>query len=429
MTALGKSALPQRAWRELETIGNADIVVGVPSYNCAQTINYVVYQAARGLEEHFSDLKALILVSDGNSTDGTLKVVKAMRTPGQAKIVATRYVGVPGKGTALRAVFEAASFLDADGIAVVDSDLRSITPEWIRLLISPTLRERAGLVTPLYLRHKYDGTITNFVCYPFTCSLYGKRVRQPIGGDFGLSKELVETLLTSPLWSTAYVPGFGIDIFETHHALARGFLVKQAFLGSKIHEIKDPSRQLALMFMSVVGSMFCCMESFEDVWKPIQGSHPVEVIRGEIEPGSPEPVRVSPHDLIKAHKAGFHVNRNVYGRVLSRELLREIENLQKASASQFVFPSEAWAKMMYSFAGAFKREKDEGARRVLLDALRVLWMGRVAGFILETLELSGEEAEEKIQREARVFEDIKPYLLDVYQNGFQNEASSTTSSF
>ena len=413
MTTTEQSALPQRAWRELEMIGNADIVVGVPSYNCAHTINYVVYQAARGLEEYFSDLKTLILVSDGNSTDGTLDVVKSMKIPGQAKVVVMRYVGVSGKGTALRAVFEAASFLGADGVAVVDSDLRSITPEWIKLLVSPTIKKEAELVTPLYLRHKYDGTITNFVCYPFTCSLYGKRVRQPIGGDFGLSRGLVETLLASPLWSTPYVSGFGIDIFETHTALAEGFEVKQAFLGSKIHETKDPSEQLTSMFMDVVGSMFCCMELFEDSWRSIRGSQSVEVIHGEIESRNPEPVRVDPYRLVKVHRVGFHANRNIYKRVLSQDLFQEIESLQNVGASQFVFPSEAWAKAVYSFAGAFRREEDNEARGGLLDALRVLWAGRVASFILETLELSSAEAEKKIQGEARVFEDLKPFLLDI----------------
>ena len=34
-------------------------------------------------------------------------------------------------------------------------------------------------------------------------------------------------------------------------------------------------------------------------------------------------------------------------------------------------------------------------------------MGRITSFILETLELSDEEEEEKIQREARVFEDLR----------------------
>ena len=77
---------------------------------------------------------------------------------------------------------------------MVDSDLRSITPEWIELLLAPVLRDRCDFVAPLYLRHKYDGTITNSIVYPLTRSLYGKEVRQPIGGDFGFSGRLAVAL-------------------------------------------------------------------------------------------------------------------------------------------------------------------------------------------------------------------------------------------
>ena len=237
------SALSNSAWKKLESLESVDIVIGIPSYNCAQTINYVVYQTAKGLAEAFSDRNAVIIVSDGGSSDGTLDVVEALRLPWQTRIVPVQYVGISGKGTALRAIFEAMIYLHAQAVIVLDSDLRSIVPQWVELLVSPTLKG-TGLVTPLYTRHKYDGTITNFLCYPFTRALYGKRIRQPIGGDFGLSRRLVEKLLSSSLWNTPYVPRFGIDIFETHTALGEGFEVKQAFLGSKVHETKDPSEQL-----------------------------------------------------------------------------------------------------------------------------------------------------------------------------------------
>jgi hypothetical protein len=49
------------------------------------------------------------------------------------------YHGVPRKGSAFRLVFQMARKLDARVCAVVDSDLRSITPEWIDLLIRPVL--------------------------------------------------------------------------------------------------------------------------------------------------------------------------------------------------------------------------------------------------------------------------------------------------
>ncbi|MFX1476457.1 MAG: glycosyltransferase, partial [Promethearchaeota archaeon] len=263
-------ALSPQASKILRKLKPADILVGIPSHNSAHTINYVVYQAAKGLETHFPSLKSVVLVSDGDSTDGTLESVKAMRLPFHVTVVPATYVGVSGKGSAVKAIFEAARLLGVKAVALIDSDLRSITSEWIKLLISPTLNG-TGLVTPFYVRHKYDGTITNFLCYPVTSSLYGKKIRQPIGGDFGLSKGLVEELLESTLWQMPYIRRFGIDIFETHTALAKKFDVKQAFLGKKVHEAKDPSKHLSSMFREVAASLFTCTERYEKAWKKIRG--------------------------------------------------------------------------------------------------------------------------------------------------------------
>ena len=40
------SALPKKTWRRLKSLKSSDIVIGIPSYNCAHTINYVIYQTA-----------------------------------------------------------------------------------------------------------------------------------------------------------------------------------------------------------------------------------------------------------------------------------------------------------------------------------------------------------------------------------------------
>jgi len=409
----GSSALPKNTWRRLDSIGNVDIVIGIPSYNCAHTINYVIYQTARGLTEFFPDRNAVIMVSDGGSSDGTLDVVKAIEAPWEAKIVPTQYVGTSGKGMALRAVFEAMIHLEAQAVMVVDSDLRSIVPQWVDLLLSSAL-EGTGLVTPFYTRHKYDGTITNFLCYPFTRALYGRRIRQPIGGDFGLSRRLVEKLLSSSLWSTPYVPRFGIDIFETHTALGEGFKVKQAFLGSKVHETKDPSKHLASMFYEVAGAMFSCTEIYEDSWHSIQGSKPVEVIKGDVHMIAPEEVQVDFKKLFRGYTIGFQMFRHTYKKLLGPKLLRNFEALCVKNESHFRFPTEYWAKCVYSFAAAFKKETNVKKRNNLLGALRILWMGKVASFILETIEFDATEAEEKLDEEADVFEELKPYLLEIY---------------
>ena len=61
----------------------------------------------------------------------------------------------------------------------------------------PILKGGYDYVAPLYARYKYDGTITNTVTYPLTRALYGHRIRQPIGGDFGVSGDLVKHYLPS----------------------------------------------------------------------------------------------------------------------------------------------------------------------------------------------------------------------------------------
>jgi glycosyltransferase involved in cell wall biosynthesis len=404
--------LPESAQRGLESIGTVDIVIGIPAYNCAHTINYVIYQTAKGLSEYFPDKNALIIVSDGGSSDGTLDVARAMKVPGDKKTILTKYVGTSGKGTALRAVFEAMIRLDAQVLMVVDSDLRSIVPQWVKLLLSSTLKE-AQLVTPLYKRHKYDGTITNFLCYPFTRALYGKRIRQPIGGDFGLSRKLVEKVLRSSLWNTPYVPRFGIDIFETHTALGEDFKVKQAYLGSKVHGTKDPSEHLASMFHEVSGAMFSCTEFYENAWSNVQGSKPVETIEGEVHMAAPEEIRVDSEKLLQGYRNGFQMFKHIYKKVLDTELLSNIR-ISVSKKNHFEFPNEYWVKCVYSFAAAFKKETKLQERNILLEALRILWTGKLASFVLETIEFDAKKAEDHIEEEANFFEEFKYYLLDIY---------------
>src|SRR5579864_3052865 len=188
--------LSEEAAKAVEAIGSADIVVGIPSFNNQRTIGHVVRAASIGLAKYFPDRRGVIVNSDGGSKDGTRDAVLSasiddgklmMLTTPQvaAQLLSFPYHGIPGKGSAFRLIFQMAAKLGAKACAVVDSDLRSITPEWIDLLLRPILYRDFDFVAPYYHRHKYDGTITNSIVYPLTRALYGLRVRQPIGGEFG----------------------------------------------------------------------------------------------------------------------------------------------------------------------------------------------------------------------------------------------------
>src|SRR5260221_80466 len=107
---------------------------------------------AAGLRAHFREASAVIVNADGGSRDGTSDVI--LGSTDGLPTIAGAYVGPPGKGSAFRAIFEVATQLGVEACAVVDSDLRSITPEWVGRLISPIQGRAGGYVPPLQPPHQ-----------------------------------------------------------------------------------------------------------------------------------------------------------------------------------------------------------------------------------------------------------------------------------
>src|SRR4030042_3285690 len=158
--------------KRIEEIRSADILVGIPCYNNEKTIAHVIQMVTRGLDKYYRDLRSVILVADGGSPADTREAARDFQIkPWQEKIVSI-YRGPAGKGTALRSVFAAARVLQSRACAVVDADLRSITSDWIQYLLDPVINHDFQFVAPVYLRHKYDATITNNIVYNFTRALY-----------------------------------------------------------------------------------------------------------------------------------------------------------------------------------------------------------------------------------------------------------------
>ena len=94
--------------RRVEQVEHADVVVGIPCYNNQDTIGHVVSMVAQGLYDNYRDLRPVIIISDGGSTDDTREIAEeTILRPWQEKVVSI-YRGVAGKGTALRSIFEIA---------------------------------------------------------------------------------------------------------------------------------------------------------------------------------------------------------------------------------------------------------------------------------------------------------------------------------
>jgi len=298
-------------------VESVDIIVGIPSYNEADSIAYPTDVASRGLVEYFPDKKSVIINVDNNSPDGTMDAF--MNTPTKVpKIYISTPKGVKGKGNNFKNIFEAAVELQAKAVVVVDADLKSITPQWIQYLGEP-LFAGFNYVTPIYVRHKYDGSITNHIAYPLLRTLFGLRVRQPIGGDFGFCGKMARAFLSEKLWNEK-VANFGIDIWMTTIAIARRFKVCQTFLGSpKSHRAKDPAKDLGPMFKQVVMTFFDLMIDFEYLWKDTSASLPSSIFGfGLGVDEKPPVVNVNKDALYNSFISGFEKYGKTWKKVITQ---------------------------------------------------------------------------------------------------------------
>ena len=415
-------ALPDKDCAFLKSLGEVDILIGVPSFNNAKTIGHVVEAVMIGHARYYPGKRIVLINSDGGSTDGTREavlstlkkdiyeasLVKKPAEPFQG--LSILYKGIPGKGSAFRAIFEAARVLNAKACAVFDSDLRSITPEWVQLLVAPVLEKGYGYVCPFYRRHKYDGTITNSIAYPLTRALYGRRVRQPIGGDFGFSGELVCRYLEKDVWETD-VARFGIDIWMTTTAMVEGFKICQSFMGAKIHDVKDPGADLGPMFEQVVGTIFTLMRENEEKWKSVVGSRPTAIFGFQSEV-SPRPLRVDIKRMIRKFEEGFDKNRAYYEAFLSGDCYSKLSEVRGMCPEITDFPKVLWVKTIYNFAAQFQVEPD---KKRLINSLIPLYFGYIASFVRETETYDDYRAEEVVEELCEIYEDTKPYLLQQWK--------------
>ncbi|AEC51385.1 dolichyl-phosphate mannoosyltransferase related protein [Pyrococcus sp. NA2] len=376
------------------------VVVGIPSYNNADTIGHVVRMAAEGLKRYFGG--GIIVNSDGGSTDGTRDVVLSTKVPEGVEVYSFVYKWpIPGKGSAMKEIMEFAKEKDAEAVVFVDSDLRSITPEWIYKFAKP-IEEGYDFVAPLYLRHKWDGTITNNIAYPMTASLYGLDVRQPIGGDFGISARMIDIYLEDEeIWKTD-VARFGVDIFLTTTAIARKKKIVQVSLGMKIHNPKDPAASLGPMFNQVVGTLFMLMKKYEDIWRDVREIRPAETWGEEVK-GEPEEVKVSLDLLKQRSRELFEKNRDILKKALTSEVFEEVERALKS----FEFPDDLWARVLFDGAVAYKNGVIKNA-----ESLIPLYFAKTADFVIKTWDMPTIEAEKLVRKRARVFIEEKGYLIE-----------------
>ena len=415
-----ESILTDEFLRQLIDVGEADVLVGVPTYNNAATVGQVVQTIRAGLLKYFPRERAVIVNADGGSRDQTSDLVRgasindlqhstdlnALRT---LHSISAEYAGGPATGTALRTILASAELLRVSACAVVSPESTTIEPEWIERLLRPVYQGNYDFVTPLYRRHKFDGLLMRNLVYPMTRAFYGKQVREPYASEFSFSGPLASYFLGQEIW-THEVGHTGTEIALTISAITGGFRMAQSFLGVKPH-VDARAADLVGAMRQTVGALFWSLEPNFSLWSGKSDSQPIPTL-GAGQEVTLEPLRINRKRLLGMFRSGVAELEPVLRSILSPPTLAELQKISALEEDDFVYGDELWARTVYEFAASY--HKAVISRDHVVQALAPLYRGRAFTFLVENREASGEQVEQNVEEFCMTCERLKPSLLELW---------------
>jgi hypothetical protein len=423
---MASQAQADAPWRQIRAqlpqLERADILVGIPSFNNAETVKPVIEAVMAGLRQAFPAASVLLVNQDGGSQDGTPELLKgavedrvpvaqlyrpAAGTSGMESRLSRAWLG--GREEALHSFLLATKGAGAIACAVIDPAVRSVTPDWVTWLLSPIMESMAEYAAPVFLRPRYEGSLTNTLVYPLGRALYGTSMRYHAGGGCAMSGRLADLYLDQRFWDERTVRST-MDICLTTVAVAEDRRLCQAGLGEKL--IQSPgggAEDVSSVVAQTVGAVFYFMERYQDVWEHRSEVHPV--LHTGI-PYVPQPDRgpINIDRMMRGFRLGLRDLLPIWEIILSPETLSGILPLGLIEREDFVFPPQLWAQTVYDFALAYHEKVLH--REHLLKSLTPLYLGQMASLVLRTHNQKPEDVETCIEELCEAFARMKPYLIE-----------------
>lgn len=408
--------------RELINVGEVDILVGVPTYNNAKTIEPAIQAIQAGILRAFPRERAVIINADGGSTDGTPELVTGASISDSRRTfngytlrtlhsISTQYAPSPSSGIALQTILSAAELLRAKACAVISPDSVNVEAEWITKLLDPVYKEKYDFVAPLYRRNRFEGVLLTNLVYPMTRAMFGKKVREPYASEFSFSGNLGGRFLAQHDWRQEFdQPDPRMDL--TISALAGDYRVYQTFLGDKSQDRQ--TRDLVQAMRQTIGVVFASLQPNLAVWSSRNGAQPVPGNGSEHELVL-DPLRVNRKQLKQMFSAGVADLESVLSAILKESTLTSLKQIAALGEDEMRYPADLWVKTVYEFAASYN--KPVMSRDHIVQALAPLYRGRMFTFLVENRNGSAEDVENNIESLCLEFERGKPYLLELWNGG------------
>jgi hypothetical protein len=412
-----KDAVLEETQQEVVRIGGADVVLGILTHNNRDTITRAVQASLDAVGNSLTGQRVVLIHADGNSRDGTGEHLREMVSD-RVPVLQVRYplhpvervsapiAGVPGRREAALVIFQYARQLGAKACALLDTQLESITAEWVHRLAQPVLDGAADLIVPVYRRRKFDGLINSGILSPFARALFGKRLRQPVGADLAFSAPLMDFFVEEA--GSHPHKRASLDPWSTVPAITNGFRVGQTCLGPREVRSQEAPLDLSGTLRLVIGSLFEHMESMAAFWQKVRGSEVAPWFGPPLEIEE-ETSEINRKPMIESFRQGCQDLDEIWRFVLPPATLLELRRIVRQPEAQFRFADELWARVIYDFALGYHLRVI--GRDHLLAAITPLYLGWAASFTGEMQAAGGMEVENRLERLSVHFEAQKRYLI------------------
>jgi hypothetical protein len=284
---------------------------------------------------------------------------------------------------------------------VIGPDLAALTSETIDALARPLADGAAQLAVPVYPTGKHEGLLNSGILYPFTRALYGKDVRHPFAVDFGIGSGMIARLSSGSQRETQTIASPAVD------AAVSGQAIAQVYVGT-LHTPHHEGIELSTVLGRLCGAVFESAEKNAASWQRIRGYQPAAV-QGSAAASLDDGDAIDVRPLIESFSLGFRNLREVWGLVLPPVTLLELQRLTRLPPEHFVLSDSLWARVVYDFALAHRLRTISRAH--LLGAMTPLYLGWVASHTAEIAAMDASEAEQRIERLAKAYEQEKSYFV------------------
>lgn len=398
--------VPQPALDQIDKMHGADLVVGVlrPGDNGHPAAAASMVREA--LETFPQQTRAMLVVNDWN---GASRLEDEQSLP--VLFCKLSDPGSPASSpesvfSAYHTIFGITQRIGVRACTLIVSELQTVTPAWIDRLVRPALELNYDLAAPRYARNRWEGLISRSILSPLYRALYGRRIQNPLGPDFGLSGKLMQALFEDrggPRGAGAAHPV--ASVLST--AVRGNYQICEAEVGERVQPPADWMNVSSLL-AAMLGPVFLDVERNAVQWQRVRGSQPVPVF-GDVEPAPEESGPVDTGRLMDSFQLGAKNLEDLWGLVLPPTALLEVRKLSRLPAERFRMPDNVWVSIVYDFALAHRLRTIN--RDHLLRSFTPLYLGWIASYVLEMERAAPYEVEERLERLAAAYEAAKPYLV------------------